>query len=81
MVDVLTRSLNKFDTEYVRMDNEYIIVHSIKVVYYTHYIYMYIYIYIYIYIQGVRFVRDEMKSDDRLGQTKKKSPLPFCKMA
>jgi len=41
---------------------------------------IYIYIYIYIYIQGVRFVRDQTKSDDRLGQTKKKIPLPFCKI-
>jgi len=31
-------------------------------------------------IQGVRFVRDQTKRDDRLGQTKKKSPLPFCKI-
>jgi len=31
-------------------------------------------------IQGVRFVRDQTKSDDRLGQTKKKSSLPFCKI-
>jgi len=35
---------------------------------------------IYFYIQGVRFVRDQTKSDDRLGQTKKKSPVPFCKI-
>jgi len=33
-----------------------------------------------IFIQGVWFIRDQTKSDDRLGQTKKKSPLPFCKI-
>jgi len=34
----------------------------------------------FVFIQGVRFVRDQTKSDDRLGQTKKKSPLLFCKI-
>jgi len=43
-------------------------------------LYVFSHLFIHICIQGVRFVRDQTKSDDRLGQTKKKSPLPFCKI-